>query len=819
MKILPQERLGYELGWLVSKMAGSKKKPLEDEPRGLMATFFVRAEYRLRNGVAPELCTEKPVIPSGDLPHEDPARGLAYPTDYVPHKPGGEFIVIGTAHHAGRGSDNKCGVSVRMGEYVKRIDVVGNRSWLPTLLRSKPGPAMGFDTIPLTYDRAWGDPTYAKNPLGCGRVGEAMHNLEIAGDWVETRWSKALPAGFGPIPSAWPQRHKRMGKYNSRWVRDHWPWLPPDFDYRFFMAAPDDQWIDGYFQGNEPIFLEQMHPEVPFYRTHLPDTRARCFVSQHIGERSAGSQSQPQGQPVFREVPLNLDTVWIDMNQEKMVLIWRGLLPVSSLKMLDVEHVLSLLEPLDGPDLSIEHYQGLLAEQLAPAVESPPFDAAAVRAQIDAAIAQGAKERADFEKMMAEKLAQTEAFVAAKTEQAVAEAKAAGMDLNIPDMTTGSNSSATPEAVIVELKKELATLEAFTDFDVSREKETVKQALAGMEEAAALIAGLPAELKAREEAILSQIPPEFLKVRKLPPGIPIDLEAARTVGFAKFDLAGVDFSGLDLSGVDFQGATLAGANFLKAKLMRANFSGANLTGALLTDADLRAATLDNADLTAALVSGTLWAGASLSKAKFSGLLLSGADFSGVSGLWADFSKAVLTESSFVNASLERADFTGANVERADFSNAKLERADFGGAHAAGIVMRGALLTNLRAREKADFTGAVANGAMADDSAWGTSTLDDADFQQATLRRAQFSEASLRGIRLDRCNLAHAVFDDANIESGLLSNANLLRATFDRANLTNACLDGSNLFEAGLWEATLEGATHQGANIKRTRFDR
>ena len=68
MKILPQVRLGYELGWLVSKMAGSKKKAREDEPRGLMATFFVRGEYRLRHGEAPELFTEKPVIPSGDLP-------------------------------------------------------------------------------------------------------------------------------------------------------------------------------------------------------------------------------------------------------------------------------------------------------------------------------------------------------------------------------------------------------------------------------------------------------------------------------------------------------------------------------------------------------------------------------------------------------------------------------------------------------------------------------------------------------------------------------------------------------------------------------
>jgi uncharacterized protein YjbI with pentapeptide repeats len=817
MKILPRERSGYEVGWVVWRVFESSATADNATPDALSATFFVRAEFRLRHGEAAEQITDRPIVFSGDVPHAEVRQGLAYPTDYVPYKPLGEWMAIGTAHNAGWGDRHKFGARVRIGDHAKLVDVVGDRSWQPTLLRWEPGPAAAIAAVPLTYDRAWGGPAHAANPLGRGQAGDAMHNLEIPGAWVDSRSSPALPAGFGPLPSTWAQRKQWMGKYNARWIRDHWPWLPPDFDVRFFMAAPEDQWVDGYFRGDEPIVLEQMHPVHAVYQSRLPGVRARCFVSQRSGAGAAERPGHWGEELHFREVPLHLDTVWIDADQEKLVLAWRGHLPVASLKLLDVEHLLSVLEPLDEPDRGLRFFEEMLAAELTPADLSPPFDPAALRAEIDAALAQAAKERADFEAMMAEQLAKAEAFAAAKQAEAVAKARELGVDWQLPDAAAIAAAPKTLEEGIAGMRQQLAELQAFTGFDVSQEIVNLKQAIANAEEAAALVAGFPEQVRAREEEILSKIPPELLVVRKLPDGEPIDLEAARAKGFAKYDLRGVDFSGLDLSGIDFREARLTGAKLVRTTLGKADFTGANLTGADLTGADLRGATLDGADLTDAVVPYTRWAGASLSGARLSGLQLSGADFTGVRGQRADFSNAMLAEACFANADLEKADFSGAIVQRADFSGARLTRAEFGGAHAAGIVLRGAELTNLRARERADFTGAVVAGAVADDSAWGTSILDGADFREATLRRAQFSEASLREAMFDDCNLANAVFDDADLERAMLMHANLLRATFDRANLTNARLNGSNLFEAGLWESRLDGATYAGANVKRTRL--
>jgi uncharacterized protein YjbI with pentapeptide repeats len=795
----------------------SSGQPDDATTDALTATFFVRAEFRLRHGEAAEPITERPIVCSGDVPHAEARQGLAYPTDYVPYKPLGEWMAIGTAHNAGWGDRHKFGARVRIGDHAKLVDVVGDRSWQPTLLRWEPGPAAAIAAVPLTYDRAWGGPAHAANPLGRGQAGDAMHNLEIPGAWVDSRSSPALPAGFGPLPSTWAQRKQWMGKYNARWIRDHWPWLPPDFDVRFFMAAPEDQWVDGYFRGDEPIVLEQMHPVHAVYQSRLPGVRARCFVSQRSGAGAAERPGHWGDELHFREVPLHLDTVWIDADQEKLVLAWRGHLPVASLKLLDVEHLLSVLEPLDEPDRGLRFFEAMLAAELTPAELAPPFDPAALRAEIDAALAQAAKERADLEAMMAEQLAKAEAFTAAKQAEAVAKARELGVDWQLPDAAAIAAAPKTLEEGIAAMRQQLAELQAFTGFDVSQEIVNLKQAIANAEEAAALVAGFPEQVRAREEEILSQLPPELLVVRKLPDGQPIDLEAARATGFAKYDLRGVDFSGFDLSGIDFREARLTGAKFVRATLGKADLTGANLTAADLTGADLRGATLDDADLTDAVVPYTRWAGASLSRTRLSGLHLAGADFTGVHGLWADFSNAMLAESCFAKADLEKADFYGAIVQRADFSGARLTRAFFAGAHAAGIVLRGADLTNLRAQLKADFTGAIMAGAMADDSAWGTSILDGADFREASLRRAQFSEASLRGAMFDDCNLANAVFDDADLERAMLMHANLLRVTFDRANLRNARLDGANLFEAGLWETKLEGATYAGANVKRTRL--
>ena len=187
MKVLPRERSGFELGWLVWKVVEAAGQAADATIDALTATFIVRAEFRLRHGEAAEPITDRPIVCSGDVPHAEARQGLAYPTDYVPYKPLGEWMAIGTAHNAGWGDRHKFGARVRIGDHAKLVDVVGDRSWQPTLLRWEPGPAAAIDAVPLTYDRAWGGPAHAANPLGRGQVGDAMHNLEIprAGDPLE----------------------------------------------------------------------------------------------------------------------------------------------------------------------------------------------------------------------------------------------------------------------------------------------------------------------------------------------------------------------------------------------------------------------------------------------------------------------------------------------------------------------------------------------------------------------------------------------------------------------------------------------------------
>ena len=111
MKILPRERSGYEVGWLVWRVFESAGQADNATTDALTATFFVRAEFHLRHGEAAERITgrrrgsrrrvphaqarqglaepitDRPIVFSGDVPHAEARQGLAYPTDYVPYKP------------------------------------------------------------------------------------------------------------------------------------------------------------------------------------------------------------------------------------------------------------------------------------------------------------------------------------------------------------------------------------------------------------------------------------------------------------------------------------------------------------------------------------------------------------------------------------------------------------------------------------------------------------------------------------------------------------------------------------------------------------
>jgi len=67
MKVLPRERSGYEVGWLVWRVFESAGQADDATTGALSATFFVRAEFRLRHGEAAEQITDRPSAREMDM--------------------------------------------------------------------------------------------------------------------------------------------------------------------------------------------------------------------------------------------------------------------------------------------------------------------------------------------------------------------------------------------------------------------------------------------------------------------------------------------------------------------------------------------------------------------------------------------------------------------------------------------------------------------------------------------------------------------------------------------------------------------------------
>ena len=785
MKIVCHSRDSLATGWVVASLPDSPQGCIA----GLGACFFVKANYRLRQGDVPIPWTDGAVTGCGDVaPDGNPFHGISYASDWVPHKPFGEFMAVGTAYSPSPTGSVAYQVRMQVGNASKSLDVIGDRVWNTSLLgRHSPGPASPVKAVPLDYAHAWGGPKYPYNPVGRGFRTDAMPNLEVPGDHALKYTAEAQPAGFAPIPPSWPQRSAKLRGPDGQWRRHRWPWLPEQFDYTFFNAAPPDQWIDGFFRGDESLRFVNMHPEHAVYTTRLPGMRARCFVTKRQGD----DDSQPAS---LCEVPLSLDTLWVDMDKEKLSLVWRGRTPVRSVKLRDVESLLVLLEPLDEPDHPLAHYEAMFAQEPVVA-EAPPamarerFDFAAMKAGIEAKVEAVKKEIAEIEKLVPEVMNSPQ----------MAKIKATGHVPPPPQEFEAAVAVAreSGEKQLARLRETLQRNPAAT----AEQMEAAKKASALLSQGLDDLLTVPAQVAAKQAELDAKIAAAF-PPKKVIDRTAFDVEAARREGFAKAKLRDADFTGLDLSGVSFAGAFLRGAKFVGAKLCGADLSGANLCGADLSGADLAGARLDHADLQKAIVAGAVWKQASLTQAKLSGLDLTGADFSGATGTRPDFTEAILASATFCGANLPQAVFRKAVLADADFTHTHLQGADLGFAKAPGVRMADSDLSRLRAGHGADFSNADLRRIKADGSIWKGSNLAKANFQQASLVRARFPEACLSGAIFDRCDLAHGVFEDAQLNGAVLTNANLLRVAFDRADLTGASLDNANLYEAGFWDAVL-----------------
>lgn len=258
------------------------------------------------------------------------APGFSAPlreTDFAFRKPACDIVLTGAAHAPGGRPATAVRVGLRVGGWSKVFDVLGHREWRargPLFAPTSPEP---FLARAISYDTAWGgtdrldpdDPTppaWARNPVGTGwaslrnqsRIpGLALPATQALGETITTPFGDYTPMSFGPMGRGWPGRIEWGGTYDQHWIDEIFPFLPPDFDDRYFQMAPPDQQTTRP-QGGEDVILVNLTARG---REHLrlPDTRLPLTLFR--------------GRGIDTETAVLPDTIAIDADARRLALVWR----------------------------------------------------------------------------------------------------------------------------------------------------------------------------------------------------------------------------------------------------------------------------------------------------------------------------------------------------------------------------------------------------------------------------------------------------------------------------------------------------------------
>jgi len=273
-------------------------------------TVICKMTYELRPDESRLAAAQVDLFEEDNHWDDDTERSLYASSDIVPFKPRADVLLVGHAF-APRGAPVRSLIArLSVGALKKGVEVVCDRAWSPEGFLREGAP---FARMSLRYERAAGGPG-TRNPVGMrpdapDRSGAiALPNLVRPGTSVGRRGEPLEPTGFGPIASAWPERLAKAGHRADAWSTAAFPAvIPAELDPGFFNSAPADQQIAA-IRGDEPIALENLHPEHPRLVTRLAGWVPRARVERkHKAE----------------DVELVCDTLWIDTDRGVLALTWR----------------------------------------------------------------------------------------------------------------------------------------------------------------------------------------------------------------------------------------------------------------------------------------------------------------------------------------------------------------------------------------------------------------------------------------------------------------------------------------------------------------
>ncbi len=267
-----------------------------------------------------------PLVKADAFTGEPGFSAVEWETDFAFRKPKCDVILNGAAYAPGGRPAGQVRVGLKVDGWSKMFDVFGHREWRSAgrFFATDPVP---FQRMPFSYNTAFGgldrldpqDPqpaAYVPNPFGRGfadpknaaRVpGLPLPNTQAVDEPVTSPYGTYRPMGFGVWGRAWPGRIEYGGTYDQDWMDNVFPFLPEDFDERYFQMAPPDQQIAPPAPGTEVVLVNLTPEGKTAFR--LPDTELPVTVFR-------------AGQPVHAG-KLKPDTLLLDPENRRFSLVWR----------------------------------------------------------------------------------------------------------------------------------------------------------------------------------------------------------------------------------------------------------------------------------------------------------------------------------------------------------------------------------------------------------------------------------------------------------------------------------------------------------------
>ena len=758
-----------------------------------------------------------------------------------------EYLLSGYAYPCHHDDASRCAVRMQVGHLEKSLLVFGDRYWLDGKITA----AQPFERMPLRWEYAWGG-AGQDNPVGKGLQDQDVNgvslkplpNLELAQSRYQSPSRPGVPACCGPRDPAWPSRMATMkGTYDQRWMERDFPGMASDVDWRYFNAAPEDQWLEpehGKLEG-ATYRLWNVHPDREILDGYIPDWHVRCHISRDA--EAAGMESYD----------MRLSTAWFFPEQERVALIWHTQLPIQEDDAKDIYHIMPSLD--EGQSRDSQHYHSVMKKRLdhnlavVESLRDIDLLPSGVIAPWDALEIPDIMQRPLPQRVQAAKRKEREAHAAMLRDEGKDPEEFLPPEEEMPEVVALEDLAEVFEKSrqqAEQFKKEMEALSAemWQESGVAPPSQDLRDVPCSDpdKEARALNREGGTADSASEQLDIQKTLREtyFYTAHNFGPPEPISDQrkqrlrrrlsllreqglSAKGLNLNAADLSGMDLSGLDFSGAllhdaDLSGADISGCVFDKAVLVRVKAyktrcQAACFTGANLGLSEWREASMSQADFTKAQVEAAQFFNCDMQEAVFSSSNVTKTIFQAVDLRRSAWVFGFVDEVSFLEHSL---------LQGASFKQVVLYHSKFTDSQMQDSLWERCSWVDCRFDTQASLSGALLEACSAvSGTAFDAVDFSGVEFKHCGLRGVSWKQAVLRGAHFNETDMSEGNFQDADLEqivSGAsrfiradfrgasLRGANLMDAIMDKALLIDADLTGANLFRADVGQAWMDAST-------------